>query len=160
MVGIDDVARRAGVSTATVSRALSGRGHVATATRERVEEAAAELGYVVSASASSLASGRTRNIGVLVPFLDRWFFSTVLSGIANALIATPDQVKVGLEMIKWMPCTNGGPGTYVTFAPYDHRGYKGDFLTIRELRGGELHFRGYYRPTWPSNRTSPLLGTT
>ena len=44
-----------------------------------------------------------------------------------------------------------GPGTYVTFAPYDHRGYKGDFLTIRELRGGELHFRGYYRPTWPSN---------
>ena len=40
---------------------------------------------------------------------------------------------------------------------YDHRGYKGDFLTIRELRGGELHFRGYYRPTWPSNTRSPLL---
>ena len=83
-----------------------------------------------------------------------------IHGIANALIATPDQVKAGLEMIKWMPCTNGGPGTYITFAPYDHRGYKGDFLTIRELRGGELHFRGYYRPTWPSNRSSPLLGTT
>ena len=80
-----------------------------------------------------------------------------IHGIANALIATPDQVKDGLEMIKWMPCTNGGPGTYVTFAPYDHRGYKGDFLTIRELRGGELHFRGYYRPTWPSNASSPLL---
>ncbi len=80
-----------------------------------------------------------------------------IHGIANALIATPDQVKDGLEMIKWMPCTNGGPGTYVTFAPYDHRGYKGDFLTIRELRGGELHFRGYYRPTWPSNAASPLL---
>ncbi len=42
--------------------------------------------------------------------------------------------------------------------PYDHRGYKGDFLTIRELRGGELHFRGYYRPQWPSNTDSPLLG--
>lgn len=86
MVSIDEVARRAGVSTATVSRALSGRGHVSEAARTRVEAAAKELGYVVSASASSLASGRTRNIGVLVPFLDRWFFSTVLSGIASALM--------------------------------------------------------------------------
>lgn len=86
MVSIDEVARHAGVSTATVSRALSGRGHVSQSTRERVLAAAHDLGYVVSASASSLASGRTRNIGVLVPFLDRWFFSTVLSGIAAALM--------------------------------------------------------------------------
>jgi ABC-type branched-subunit amino acid transport system substrate-binding protein len=80
-----------------------------------------------------------------------------LLGIANARIATPEEVKAGLEKIKWMPCTNGGPGCYLTFAEYDHRGYKGDFLTIRELRGGELHFRGYHRPTWPSNTRSPLL---
>jgi DNA-binding LacI/PurR family transcriptional regulator len=86
VVSIDEVAREAGVSTATVSRALSGRGHVSDATRARVEAAAKALGYVVSASASSLASGRTRNIGVLVPFLDRWFFSTVLAGIASALM--------------------------------------------------------------------------
>lgn len=86
MVGIDEVARHAGVSTATVSRALSGRGHVSVATRARVETAAQSLGYVVSSSASSLASGRMRNIGVLVPFLDRWFFSTVLSGTASALM--------------------------------------------------------------------------
>jgi branched-chain amino acid transport system substrate-binding protein len=79
-------------------------------------------------------------------------------GIANASIAIPAEVKLGLERIKWMPCTNGGPATYLTFAAYDHRGYKGDFLTIRELRGGELHFRGYYRPQWPSNTDSPLLG--
>jgi DNA-binding LacI/PurR family transcriptional regulator len=59
---------------------------VSAATRARVETAADSLGYVVSASASSLASGRTRNIGVVVPFLDRWFFSTVLSGIASALL--------------------------------------------------------------------------
>ncbi len=85
MVSIDEVARLAGVSTATVSRALSGRGHVSAPTRERVQQAAQTLGYVVSASASSLASGRTRNIGVVVPFLDRWFFSTVLSGVAGEL---------------------------------------------------------------------------
>jgi len=85
VVSIDEVAREAGVSTATVSRALSGRGNVSAPTRARVEAAAKSLGYVVSAAASSLASGRTRNIGVLVPFLDRWFFSTVLSGTATAL---------------------------------------------------------------------------
>jgi DNA-binding LacI/PurR family transcriptional regulator len=86
MVGIDDVARRAGVSTATVSRALSGRGHVSAEAKARVEEAAESLGYVVSAVASSLASGRARNIGVLVPYVQRWFFSTVLSGTAAELV--------------------------------------------------------------------------
>jgi len=85
MVGIDDVARRAEVSTATVSRTLSGRGPVSPVTRERVLRAASDLGYVVSAAASSLASGRTSNIGVLVPILDRWFFSRVLTGIAARL---------------------------------------------------------------------------
>lgn len=79
-------------------------------------------------------------------------------GIANASIAVPAEVKAGLEQIKWMPCANGGPGCYVTFAPYDHRGYKGDFLTVRELRGGELHFRGYYRPQWPSNAAPAAAG--
>lgn len=84
MASIDEVARMAGVSTATVSRALSGRGQVSAATRARVQSAASALGYVVSSRASSLASGRTRNIGVIVPFLDRWFFSTVLSGLSAA----------------------------------------------------------------------------
>ena len=70
---------------------------------------------------------------------------------------SPPEVKAGLEQIKWMPATNGGPGCYITFAEYDHRGYKGDFLTVRELRGGELHFRGYFRPQHPSNTGSPLL---
>jgi len=80
-----------------------------------------------------------------------------IHGIGNARIATPSEVKIGLEQIKWMPCTNGGPGCYLTFAEYDHRGYKGDFLTVRELRGGDLHFRGYFRPQHPSNASSPLL---
>lgn len=86
MVSIDEVARLAGVSTATVSRALSGRGHVSDGARERVRAAADSLGYVVSSRASSLASGRTRNVGVIVPFLDRWFFGAVLSGVTGALM--------------------------------------------------------------------------
>ncbi|GLI26837.1 LacI family transcriptional regulator [Agromyces rhizosphaerae] len=86
MAGIEEVAKLAGVSTATVSRALSGRGPVSEATKLRVVAAAAELGYVVSSNASSLASGRMRNIGVVIPFLDRWFFSSVLEGAQHALL--------------------------------------------------------------------------
>ncbi|WP_160141084.1 MULTISPECIES: LacI family DNA-binding transcriptional regulator [Cryobacterium] len=86
MVGIDEVARHAGVSTATVSRALSGNGHVSPSTRLKVEASADELGYVVSSTASSLASGRMKNIGVVVPFLNRWFFSSVVEGAQKALL--------------------------------------------------------------------------
>jgi LacI family transcriptional regulator, repressor for deo operon, udp, cdd, tsx, nupC, and nupG len=87
MTGINEVAELAGVSTATVSRALSGNGHVAQATKERVEAAALELGYVVSSNASSLATGRTKNVGVVIPFLNRWFYSSVIEGAEQALLA-------------------------------------------------------------------------
>ncbi|KFF59351.1 LacI family transcriptional regulator [Cryobacterium sp. MLB-32] len=86
MAGIEDVARLAGVSTATVSRTLSGKGPVSAATQLKVEAAAGQLGYVVSSSASSLASGRTKNIGVVVPFLAGWFFSSVVEGAQRALL--------------------------------------------------------------------------
>ena len=87
MAGIQEVAELAGVSTATVSRALSGNGHVSLATRERVAKAAETLGYVVSSNASSLATGRTRNVGVVIPFLNKWFFSSVIEGAESALLA-------------------------------------------------------------------------
>ena len=85
MINIADVARHAGVSTATVSRALSGGHNVSPATRLRVEASAAHLGYVVSSNASSLASGRMKNIGVVVPFLNHWFFASVVEGAQQAL---------------------------------------------------------------------------
>ena len=85
MAGIDDVARRAGVSATTVSRALSGRGRVSEKTREHVRRIADELGYVASATAASLATGRTMSVGVLVSLTGRWFFATVQSGITARL---------------------------------------------------------------------------
>ncbi|WP_394771649.1 LacI family DNA-binding transcriptional regulator [Lacisediminihabitans sp.] len=87
MAGIQEVAELAGVSTATVSRALSGNGHVSLSTRARVAEAAEALGYVVSSNASSLATGRTRNVGVVIPFLNKWFYSSVIEGAESALLA-------------------------------------------------------------------------
>ena len=75
MAGIAEVARLAGVSQATASRALTGRGYVSAATRTRVIEAATALQYVASSTAASLVTGRMQNIGVIVPTIGRWFFS-------------------------------------------------------------------------------------
>jgi DNA-binding LacI/PurR family transcriptional regulator len=86
MSSLAEVARRAGVSKATASRALSGAAHVSPAAKERVVAAAAELGYVVSSTAASLVTGRTKNVGVITPFINRWFFAEVLEGIEGALI--------------------------------------------------------------------------
>lgn len=91
---IHDVAAAAGVSVATVSRALRGLDRVNEGTRERVLAAAGELHYTASPSASSLASGRTGLIGVAVPFGDRWFFATVLSAIARAVRAEGYQIML------------------------------------------------------------------
>jgi DNA-binding LacI/PurR family transcriptional regulator len=86
MSGISDVARLAAVSKSTASRALSGSGYVSPETRTRVERAAATLGFVASSNAASLVTGRTRNVGVVTPFVNRWFFGEVIEGIEAALI--------------------------------------------------------------------------
>ncbi|MET0736362.1 MAG: LacI family DNA-binding transcriptional regulator [Microbacterium sp.] len=86
MAGIADVARTAGVSKSTASRALTGAGYVSDETRARVQDAALALGYVATTSAVSLVTGRTQTIGVVMPTLDRWFFSQVLEGIQDALL--------------------------------------------------------------------------
>ena len=83
---IADVAARAGVSKATASRALSGKGYVAEETRRRVQKAAKEIGFVASPNAASLVTGRTKNIGVVIPFINRWFFGEILEGIEEALL--------------------------------------------------------------------------
>ena len=87
MAAIGDVARLAGVSKATASRALSGGGYVADDTRRRVEAAAKEIGYIASPDAASLVTGRTKNVGVIIPFVNRWFFGEVLEGIERALLS-------------------------------------------------------------------------
>ncbi|WP_430869021.1 LacI family DNA-binding transcriptional regulator [Demequina aurantiaca] len=102
MTKIQKVAELAGVSTATVSRALAGKKSVSPATRVRVETAAKELGYVVSAAASSLASGRTRNVGVVMPFLNSWFYTTVMKGAQRAL------AEAGYDLTLYHLDTNPG----------------------------------------------------
>lgn len=82
---IVDVARRAGVSVATVSRALRDMPNVSRATRDRVLRAAAELDYSASPLASGLVTGRMKSVGVVLPYAGRWFFAEVVRGIEEAL---------------------------------------------------------------------------
>lgn len=82
-----DVARAAGVSIATVSRALRGVPGVSRATRDRVERIAHELSYVISPEASSLSRGHTGRVAVVMPHLDAWFYSAMLASMAPVLRA-------------------------------------------------------------------------
>ncbi len=86
MSGIADVARAAGVSQATASRALTGRGYVSEATRARVLRAAEELHYVASTNAASLVTGRTQTVALIVPRVKRWYFGEVIEGVERTLI--------------------------------------------------------------------------
>lgn len=81
MVTIKDVAREAGVSVATVSRAYNGSALVKEDTRRRVQAVAERLGYSPNGAARSLITSRTSTIGVLLPDLHGEFFSEIIRGI-------------------------------------------------------------------------------
>lgn len=87
------VAERAGVSEATVSRVLNGIGPIKESTRQRVLAAAKELNYELNAIASSFARGRSGNLGVVLPHVPKvhlfstFYFSEILSGIGEAVRA-------------------------------------------------------------------------
>lgn len=94
---IEDVALAAGVSVATVSRALRGLPNVAESTRVRVQEIAIELNYRADPAASRLATGRSKSVAVAVPMLNGWYFSHVVAGVeAVCAEAGYDTIVIGL----------------------------------------------------------------
>jgi DNA-binding LacI/PurR family transcriptional regulator len=78
---IYDVARLAGVSTATVSRALNGTGQIAPATRAGIEAAVQQLGYHPNRVARSLVTKSTQTIALLLPDITNPFYADLVSGI-------------------------------------------------------------------------------
>lgn len=79
--GIKDIAEMLGLSTSTVSRALRDAYDVNPETRRRVLELTEKLNFKPNKNAAALASGSTKNIGVVIPFIANYYFSTVISGI-------------------------------------------------------------------------------
>ncbi|WP_172300152.1 LacI family DNA-binding transcriptional regulator [Pseudoruegeria sp. HB172150] len=111
-----DVSLASGVSEMTVSRVLRNRGDVSKATREKVLQAARDLGYVPNKIAGALASQRVNLVAVIIPSLQNLVFPEVLSGVSEVLDETPLQPVVGVtnykpereekvlyEMLSWRP---------------------------------------------------------
>jgi LacI family transcriptional regulator len=88
-MSIKKLAEYLGLSKSTVSRALNGYSDVNADTRDKVIKAAQEMGYKANPTAKRLASGKSRNIGIILPSNTRLFvssaFSKVLAGISNLL---------------------------------------------------------------------------
>jgi LacI family repressor for deo operon, udp, cdd, tsx, nupC, and nupG len=94
---IEDVALAAGVSVATVSRALRGLPNVAESTRVKVQQIAADLNYRADPAASRLATGRSKSVAVAVPLLNGWYFAHVVAGVeAVCAEAGYDTIVIGL----------------------------------------------------------------
>ncbi|WP_254925947.1 LacI family DNA-binding transcriptional regulator [Bordetella genomosp. 11] len=91
-----DVARMAGVSAITVSRALRTPDKVQPSLRTRIQDACDRLGYVPNHAASALASARSRTVVVLIPSLSNIVFVDILAGIKEVLDAHAHHMHIGL----------------------------------------------------------------
>ncbi|SDL08891.1 LacI family DNA-binding transcriptional regulator [Tessaracoccus oleiagri] len=111
---LEDVARAAGVSRATVSRVV--RGDVGTATRtiERVERAVRELGYVPNSAARVLASGRPNTIAIVVPEPDERIFSDPFFGLATSGVS--ERISgTDMQLVMAFAPTSGRPTATIQF---------------------------------------------
>lgn len=82
---LEDVARAAGVSTATVSRCLNAKTKVSAATRDRVERAVEALGYVPNFNARAMAAKRSHTIGAIIPTMENAIFARGLQAFQEHL---------------------------------------------------------------------------
>lgn len=80
-VTIKDIAKALNISVSTVSRALRNTFDVSQETRKKVQDMAAALKYKPNFNATGLANGSTHNIGIVIPFIANYYFSTVITGI-------------------------------------------------------------------------------
>ncbi|SFC56570.1 transcriptional regulator, LacI family [Nocardioides terrae] len=103
MITSKDVARLAGVSQPTVSRALNDHPKVSAATKQKVREAARALGYAPSAVGRALSTGRTTRVGLVVTDLDNQFYSYVIAPMHDEL------GRLGHELVLVTEADETGP---------------------------------------------------
>jgi LacI family transcriptional regulator len=146
---IHDVARAAGVSTATVSRVLNGNARVSDESSGRVLAAAATLDYWPNAAARSLRQRRSHSLGILLPDLYGEFFSEVIRGIDHAARQAKFQVLISsshgeAEAIAAARSMRGRVDGLVVMAPHSEsiasigriiRRFPAVFLNTRSVSG-------------------------
>lgn len=84
-ITIYDISKKLNISAATVSRALNDSPRISQKTKELVVKAAKEMNYKQNKLALALKSGKSHNVGVIIPFINRHFFSSVIRGIEDEL---------------------------------------------------------------------------
>ena len=108
-VTIYDISKKLKVSAATVSRALNNSSKISSSTKELILKTAKELNYKQNKLALALKNGKSNNVGVIVPYINRNFFSSVIRGIEEKLspqgyhviiCQTHENVKNEIEQIK------------------------------------------------------------
>ncbi|ROO86517.1 LacI family transcriptional regulator [Actinocorallia herbida] len=166
-VGIKQVAKAAGVSPGTVSNVLNRPERVATATRERVEEAIRALGFVRNGSASSLRAGQGRLIGLMVHDLANPFFTSLARGVEDLMserghavilcssATSPDREHRNLRMLAEQgvrgvlvtPVDSGGPDRldllyerHIAAVMLDHAATRPQqcSVTVDDVAGGQM----------------------
>ena len=80
---IHDIARELKISASTVSRALNDNPRISLKTKEKIRAVAIELGYRPNTLASNLRNKKSNTIGIVVPLINRYFFSSVISGVED-----------------------------------------------------------------------------
>jgi len=89
-----DVAKRAGVSTMTVSRALNEPSKVSDEMRERVIRAVKEIGYLPNHLARSLSSTRSTTVGLIVPSIDNSIYTQTIKGLSDVIRRSGFQLMI------------------------------------------------------------------
>lgn len=112
---IKDIAKILGISVSTVSRALRDTYDVNSKTREKVLELASQMNYKPNLNATGLSGKKTYNIGIILPFITNYYFSTVVTGIQEvayslgyniALYVTNDSPERELSIIQNLPLSS------------------------------------------------------
>ena len=101
MATLKDIAQRVGVSVTTVSRVLNGKGSISRETKDKVFEAIEELDYHPNEMARSLVNRNSHLIGLIVPYIDYAFFSTLTAAVEDACY------NAGYKLLL---CASGGQG--------------------------------------------------
>ncbi|RKD89948.1 LacI family DNA-binding transcriptional regulator [Mangrovibacterium diazotrophicum] len=86
-ITIHDIARELNISASTVSRALNNNPRISKETKDRIKAKALEMGYQPNTIASNLRNQKTNTIGIVVPLINRHFFSAFISGVEEVAFA-------------------------------------------------------------------------
>jgi len=93
-ITIHDLARKLNISASTVSRALNDNPRISQKTRDKIKAAALALGYQPNSIASNLRNRKSNTIGIVVPLINRHFFSSVISGVEDVAFAAGYNVVI------------------------------------------------------------------